>query len=446
MQNEKDPGSGPQLPVGDVPESLTVPYQPAIKAIIVIAALIGLPLLFACIQNDEFVLHLIAVALFVPFVLLLIECLSTEFVTLESYRIVKKRLFLGETAIPAQRVVMTMDQHTIRFYHGSSTNSRERITLRRFMIAREKIDELVSFAEQCYGIQLRQEGGGDETPTYSGNGAGKGRKVNALLLGEFNKAVDSYKLTLYFFAVYAILMMFIVGLSDEFHGIAPELPAFWLRVAAILSAVCGYFLLTRLNPAKGSSDEAASPTSRSKLPWSERFNEVESNSSYSSLVANGVAFVGFILFFLTGNLLDFYLFLAVGAYYYADFFPRLSVWERLSDGTKAPEDTRVPMEPLPSRRRSLQVSLVLMGALAVSSYGESQHYLYKNKKDCLEDWGGNEQDCQEPQGGTTYYRSGHYYGPRYGTAGSRGVRSIGAVTVSRGGFGSLGGFHASFGG
>jgi hypothetical protein len=102
--------------------------------------------------------------------------------------------------------------------------------------------------------------------------------------------------------------------------------------------------------------------------------------------------------------------------------------------------------PAAARRRSLQVSLVLVGALAVSSYGESQHYLYKSKKDCLDDWG-SEQECKEPPAGSGYYRSRYYFGPRYGSYQTgRPTHSVGSVAVSRGGFGSLGGFHASFGG
>ncbi len=102
--------------------------------------------------------------------------------------------------------------------------------------------------------------------------------------------------------------------------------------------------------------------------------------------------------------------------------------------------------PATPRRRSLQVSLVLMGALAMASYGESRNYLYKNKKDCLDDWG-SEQSCREAPASSGYYRTGYYFGPRYGTPrGGMGTHSVGAVTVSRGGFGSLGGFHASFGG
>jgi uncharacterized protein YgiB involved in biofilm formation len=94
----------------------------------------------------------------------------------------------------------------------------------------------------------------------------------------------------------------------------------------------------------------------------------------------------------------------------------------------------------------MQVSLVLMGTLAVASYGDSRHYLYKNRKDCLDDWGGNEQDCREPDRSSHYYRSGYWYGPRYGQGGVRAARAVGSTTVSRGGFGSLGSFHASFGG
>jgi len=88
---------------------------------------------------------------------------------------------------------------------------------------------------------------------------------------------------------------------------------------------------------------------------------------------------------------------------------------------------------------------VLMGALALLSYGESSHYLYASRKDCLEDWG-DSRDCREATSGGGGSYSGRYYGPRYGSGGGRATRAIGIGSVSRGGFGSLGSFHASFGG
>jgi uncharacterized protein YgiB involved in biofilm formation len=100
------------------------------------------------------------------------------------------------------------------------------------------------------------------------------------------------------------------------------------------------------------------------------------------------------------------------------------------------------------RRSTLKISLVLIGAIALGGCGgKEQRPLYKSKQDCLDDWGGNEQDCQEPRAGTPHYGTGFFYGrPYYGSPGRVLTRSVGTATVSRGGFGSSGHFHGFFGG
>lgn len=97
------------------------------------------------------------------------------------------------------------------------------------------------------------------------------------------------------------------------------------------------------------------------------------------------------------------------------------------------------------RRSSIQVTLVLIGAMTLAGCGgKEQRSLYKSKQDCLDDWGGNEKDCQEPSAGSAHYRTGYYYGPV--NAGRTLSRSIGTASVARGGFGSSGRFHGFFGG
>jgi hypothetical protein len=434
-------------------ESLSVSYQGFMKVILAVGGLLALRMLWYWMTDDDFVLHLLAVGAMIVGVLYLVECLTTTSITLFPDRIEKRRVLFGMTVIPAQRVFLVTDQHTIRFYHGSSTNLRERVTIRLSMISSEDAAQVLKYAKKQYAIHLEEEqrGGDESAATLKGSGTGKGRQVNGLVLEQFGKVVGYYKLMLTFMAAYAGFAIITVGVADSFTGLAPTLPAYWLRLTAILLAVLSYFLLKRLDPAEA---PAASSTARPGAPfWADRFESVEKRSYLSGLLANFITLLGFILFLLLGNLLDFYLFLVVGAYYYLDFYPRLSVWERVSEGKQAElAQSEQGVMPHPARRRSLQVSLVLMGTLAVSSYGETPHYLYKSKKDCLDDWG-SEQSCQEPSQGSPYYHTGHYYGPRYGGGGgggggmrSTGMRSVGTVSVSRGGFGSLGGFHGSFGG
>lgn len=97
------------------------------------------------------------------------------------------------------------------------------------------------------------------------------------------------------------------------------------------------------------------------------------------------------------------------------------------------------------RRSTLQITLVLIGIATLTACGEQKRSVYSSKQDCVDDWGDGK-GCEEPPPGSAHYHSGYWYGPRWGRGGYRGSRSLYSVSVSRGGFGRLGGFHASFGG
>lgn len=89
-------------------------------------------------------------------------------------------------------------------------------------------------------------------------------------------------------------------------------------------------------------------------------------------------------------------------------------------------------------------------ALAGCGKKEERH-VYTNKQDCLDDWNNDPAKCEEITSKDSNYRSNahYFYGPRFysGTifSGGQGSRSIRTMSVSRGGFGSLGGFHSSGG-
>ncbi len=104
------------------------------------------------------------------------------------------------------------------------------------------------------------------------------------------------------------------------------------------------------------------------------------------------------------------------------------------------------------RRCTLQITLVLIGSLTVIGCGKKeQRHIYTNKQDCLDDWNKDEKSCEEVPSNSPNYRSNahYFYGPHFrsGTvfSGGQGSRSIRTMSVSRGGFGSLGGFHSSGG-
>jgi hypothetical protein len=440
VQKANDPVPGNSAPTA----SLVVPYQAGMKVLVALCALLGLPAIHLILFTaDDFVLHLLGVGAYVVVLLYLAECLATIGITLEPDRIIKRRLLLGDTVLPARWAVLTTDQHTIRFFHGSTLNRRERITIRLFMIPAGSACELFSYAEKTYQIHLNpltSTGSGGEP--LQGKGAGKGRAISALVLAEFKKTAQSYGLMQACLGFFAVVVVFIVGLSDSFEGVGGTLPVYWIRVAFILAALAAHPLLNRLSKPQASRNGFPPAT------FQQQVTKLADRSSYSALAAIMVGLLGFFLFFLSGNLLDFYLFLAIAYHFWADFYPRLSNWAQPTPGSQAATEAAAPHPPTTPmiRRRSLQISLVLMGTLAVSSYGETRHYLYKNRQDCLDDWN-SDQDCKQPGSGSSHFGTGHYYGPRYsGRSAGLGMRSIGSVSVSRGGFGLLGGFHGSFGG
>jgi uncharacterized protein YgiB involved in biofilm formation len=119
-----------------------------------------------------------------------------------------------------------------------------------------------------------------------------------------------------------------------------------------------------------------------------------------------------------------------------------------------------------TRRRSAQITLVLIGAAALAGCGDdddSRRDLYASKQDCVQDWG-DETKCEPAPAGTTSSRphSGHgyFWGPVYsgssyrtgssssstGWTGARsGSRAVSSSSFSRGGFGSSSSSHSSSG-
>lgn len=97
------------------------------------------------------------------------------------------------------------------------------------------------------------------------------------------------------------------------------------------------------------------------------------------------------------------------------------------------------------RRSTLQITLMVVGMVALSGCGEDEkRHVYRNKQDCREDWG-DDKDCEAAPAGSAHY--GYWYGPRWSGGGYAGVgrRSIGSVNVPRGGFGKFGAFHGGGG-
>lgn len=419
-----EPDAAPTLPRstrkwGDEP--LVVPYPAWKKAIMLIVPLLSLPV-FQAFLEDSFVFELLVVGGVVVGAWYLADCLVPRNFTFFPDKIVRNGYF-GRTVLPAEALVMITDEQKVRFFHGTEKNFREAITIRRVMTSEGEIADIVKYANDLYHISVRT------------GGQAKGRP-NSVALAAYHEAASSYWVMAALLAVIALIAVFTAGVSENFSGLAPGLPAFPIRLVAMGLAALAFLLLRALAPTPPQEPASAA------VPVETRLKKVGNTSFASAAVACGVALLGLVLFFLFGNMLDFYLFMLVGVFYFYDFFPRLSAWEGQLQPRKAEASAPVAVV---APRRSIQVSLVLMGALALASQGETQHYLYANRQDCLNDWS-DAKDCQDPPAGSSHFGTHYYYGPRYGSGGGSITRSVGVGTISRGGFGSLGSFHASFGG
>ncbi len=405
-------------------ETLTVVYPLWKRGLILLISLLLLPVVQSILEEGIFAFEVLTVIVVVVTVWYLGACLVTNVITFTPEGIVRTGL-LGRTVLPNDSLVMTVSDLGIRFVYGSGKNIREAVTVHRFVISTGESEDVLAYVEDVYNTRSKwKRPAPPKTP-----------RTSPLSLGEYGKSVDTYRTMGAFFIAVALIGVFAVGLSNTFSGFGHSLPSFPVRLGCIGLAVGAFLVLRRLAPTSARL-EAMKPE-----PVTVRLERLDSAAFKSALVATAVAFIGLVLLFLFGNMFDFYLFPLVGFLYYHDCYPRLTTWEGVVRGAPGEGGERASLLP----RRSLQVSVVLMGTLAMLSYGESSHYLYNSRKDCLDDWG-DSRDCREATGGSGYMGSGRYYGPRYGSGGGRAMRSVGVGMISRGGFGSLGSFHASFGG
>lgn len=415
-------------------EKLTVRYLLGPKLITFFAPLLILPFLEIFVEEGLFAFQLICVIGLLGCLHIWADCLLTLDVTFLPDRIVKRSL-TGQIVLPTTALYARIGSgEDITLSHVSDKNIRESVKIYRYLISESEHADIIGYLQDAYQVPLKEFRNG-VAEVKSGS--------NRIAIDEYLKAVGSYRMMAAFFVVFAIIAVLTVGLSDNFFGVAYSLPAYPIRLAFIGIAIAVFFLLKRWADVAGRTGTIGVELVMSRLA------RANGHSFDSAAISVAVAALGLLLFLLFGNALDLYLFLLVGWLYFYDCYPRLSAWERLSVGKSAPEAAPAQAAVLP--RRSLQISLVLMSTLAVMSYGENDHYLYANRKDCQDDWG--DSSCQEVPGESTSSGGtggsgggGRYYGPRYGSGSGRPTHAIGLGSVSRGGFGSLGSFHASFGG
>ncbi|HMY65345.1 MAG TPA: hypothetical protein PL048_00910 [Leptospiraceae bacterium] len=102
-------------------------------------------------------------------------------------------------------------------------------------------------------------------------------------------------------------------------------------------------------------------------------------------------------------------------------------------------------ESVLKKKSTLNISLVLIGTLAVGCGEDGQRQIYKTKADCAAEW--SDKDCEEIPSTSSHYHTGRYMGPfhSYSHSSGRSTRSVGSSHVTRGGFGRSSSFHSSGG-
>ncbi len=346
----------------------------------------------------------------------LLDCLLTITYQFSPEAITKHSLF-GKREMPTSALVLNGDAQGIRFSHGTTKNLRESVGLRRSLLAEVDCADLFRYASRVYRV--------------SPNHAEQNKRVNSLALIKYHSTVLAYRAMAVFLVLFVVVLLFMGGIAPDFGGLTPQLPDFYIRLGCVVLTILGVWFSHP--PERGDTVAAHSTTTTNLL------EQAGHKARQMARLAIAAAALGFMLFMMFGNLLDFYLFMGLGVLLFYHHYPRLSHWERIVDNALAKR--RATGGP---SRRSLQVSLVLLSTLTVGSYGEGRYYLYNNREGCLTDWGS--ENCQAPPIDSRYAGENRNLGPEVRSTTARPRHAIGLARINRGGFGFLGSFHASFGG
>ncbi|MBD9355468.1 hypothetical protein [Methylomonas albis] len=379
-------------------------------------ALLGLALAFLLawigFLSNFFLLEVSCILLVAYIVWWSLDIIAVESITFYPDKIVRSMWF-GQIIIPTHALMDVSSRsrnsgESLRFFHGSSKNIRESIRVANNFLSPELRLWLDSYRRNIYRL---------------GNFSSSPLSSNSAVCVEFDKAVSSFRfmavLTAVYLLVYVIYATMLYWQHPVFAGYAPQLPAWPVRLLIVGIALAAYPLLQTL-----AKPPAGVPN------YSLRVAQAQQQAFRSALIANGVAWLGLPLFLLCGNRLDFYLLLSIGGLYHYDFYPRLSTWESV---LQAAPETRPVQATVP--RRSMQVSLALLGGLSLANYHGNPDDFRIRQQDCVDDQG-NPIECRS-SGGHGGGSSSSYRGN--GSADSH-------SSVRRGGFGFFGGSHSSFGG
>jgi len=357
-------------------------------------------LIYFCFQTELPVIEMIIVLGSVFLFSWLFDIATTQKINFYPDR-VEKINFLWTTVIPVNSIVIKKDYDFsyIRFFYGSKDNIRESFKVYNKLLSRDLAPEIINYIESVYEINMDNQ--------Y--------RKNEDSFNKEFNYAASVFRQYLTFSVIYlAVYQGFqIYYLINSNTVVANEFSNNILlaRLAVFAGVLAGYLQLKRL-----------ALVYELNMPAFSLMNKMESSYIYSVVIICNIAIMGLPLFIYTANKLDFYALLLVSILFFYEFYPRLSVIERVCQGNRL--TTLQNQKHLTIPRRSLEVSLILAGSLTVAGHAERHARVDQNI--CGEN-GSGYFGCNRTDSSSGSYRNTGDYDHR--------------STARRGGFG---GFAKSF--
>lgn len=354
-------------------------------------------LLFAiALYTQFFLLEIVAVYFFGSVCGMALDVLLTQRIELHVDRVDQFSHFASRLSLPSATIHQRVRERSTRFYYVNAENPRESITIHEWYLPAQQLNALRQYRQRLW--QGHQP---------------LGQRTAAGL--EFSNATSAFQVMTLLVAAYTIIFILIASyLSFSYQLFAGYADPLWnapCHLTVALLVMLSYPLLRQLAmPPRASS-------------YTTTLARAHRHNTYSALLINLITWLGLPLFLMFGNRLDVYGLLLIGAIFYRDFYPRLSFWEKLLDRAtpNTPQSNATP-------RRSLQISLALLGSMTLANQSGVVDGFYLHDNEC-QDSSGKPTACDDSGGSS------------YGNSSGRSGRSI-----RRGGFGSSGGIHWSFGG
>ncbi|MGD0959512.1 MAG: hypothetical protein ABSB19_06870 [Methylomonas sp.] len=381
-------------------ETLTIRYLIHKKLLVCLFSVtIAWLLLPATLYSDFFIIEICVVLGLSWLVWRLFDIVTTQDITFYPDRIVKTN-FLRQTVLPSGALVLKSRRLSLCLYHAAESNIRESVVLAIGLIDPKTKSWLEGYLRDKYKISIYAAKYPPSKNAYQ----------------EFGKVLTTFSvlkiLAGLYLCAYLIYATYLSRQPLVFNGYAVDVSPLFLHLLFIVLAVFANLLSLEL--LKSAENRQPAP------PLSVRLYRARRGYLYAALIAALVAGMGLPLFLLTGDKLDFYAFFLVGVLYFHQFYPRLTLWEKIC---KSNEALVIDESPAASPRRSLQVSLVLLGGLTLLTQNKQQTDFLINSHRCPRS-GVNA--CNGEQSGDGFNFS----------FGGGGVNAV--DTVQRGGFESTG--------